>query len=87
MSFGIGSNYIEDLEQKKEENLQEMKKLQYSINQILEQEKKQKKLKYQNERKAMVIGRINMYLEGVQEADDTSPFRKDIIAIHASSVK
>lgn len=73
--------YIEELEHKKEENLQEIRKLQYSINQILEQEKKQKMLKYQNEKKARVIGRINMYLEGVQEADDVSPLRKDIIII------
>jgi len=73
--------YIEDLEQKKEENLQEIRKLQYSINQILEQEKKQKMLKHQNEKKARVIGRINMYLEGVQEAADISPLRKEIIAI------
>lgn len=73
--------YIEELEQKKEENLQEIRKLQYSINQILEQERKQKTLKYQNEKKARVIGRINMYLEGVQEADDISPHRKEIYAI------
>lgn len=73
--------YIEELEHKKEENLQEIRKLQYSINQILEQEKKQKMLKYQNEKKARVLGRINMYLEGVQEADDISPLRKDIIVI------
>lgn len=73
--------YIEDLEQKKEDNLQEIKKLQYSINKILEQEKKQKIIKYQNEKKAMVIGRISMYLEGVQEADDISPLRKEITII------